>query len=121
MLMPLVQSLHDADAPLWMTSGAGGQSSEQQQQQHMERLQGLCKSLALDPSGSTALLALLEKLQDGLASVENMPVHQASAVHSSRSYRYGGGGEHSFHSIHISWCMRCVGSQHAITWQMADT
>ena len=76
-----------------LRTGSGEDTSEQQKQEQMSRLRSLCESLATDPSGSTALLALLDKLQDGLASVENMPVHQAQAVHSSRSYRYGGGGE----------------------------
>lgn len=84
-----------------MGAGSDEESSDQQRQQLMERLQSLCESLATDASGSTALLALLDKLQDGLASVENMPVHQAQAVHSSRSYRYGGGGEFQLSLCHL--------------------
>ena len=48
--------------------------------------------MATDAQGNTALLSLLHKLQEGLASVENMPIHQAQAAHNPRSYRYGGGG-----------------------------
>ncbi len=94
-----------------LRSGAGKDASEQQRQQQMERLQSLCESLATDNSGSTALLALLDKLQDGLASVENMPVHQAQAVHSaSRSYRYSTGGKFliKYSLIQRHLCRMCL-------------
>lgn len=77
-----------------MQSGAG-KGSKQEQQQQLERLRTFCENMATDGHGRTALLSLLHKLQEGLASVENMPVHQAQAAHNPRSYRYGGGGKSS--------------------------
>ena len=79
---------------LGLQSGSG--KGLKQEQQQLESLRTFCENMAIDAHGRTALLSLLHKLQEGLASVENMPVHQAQAAHNPRSYRYSGGGKNPY-------------------------